>query len=95
MAKSFERTPLRASSDAWDDLAGTLVAEDYFDAAPAAATGLVKVFTAAGWAAHAREGLDGRDVASVARAPVDRSKLDMTANQFPLIGGPLLPAGFA
>ena len=53
MAKSFERTPLRASSDAWDDLAGTLVAEDYFDAAPAAATGLVKVFTAGGWTAHA------------------------------------------
>ena len=53
MAKSFERTPLEASSDAWDDLAGALVAEDYFDAAPAPATGLVKVFTAAGWAAHA------------------------------------------
>ena len=53
MAKSFERAPLDASSDAWDDLAGALVAEDYFDAAPAAATGLVKVFTAAGWAAHA------------------------------------------
>ena len=53
MAKAFERTPLRASSDAWDDLAGAIVAEDYFDAAPAAATGLVKVFTAAGWAVHA------------------------------------------
>lgn len=53
MAKAFERTPLDASSDAWDDLAGALVAEDYFDAAPAAATGLVTVFTAAGWAAHA------------------------------------------
>ena len=32
-------------------------------------------------------------MAAVAHAPVDRSKLDMTANQFPLIGGPLLPAG--
>ena len=53
MAKSFERAPLDASSDAWDDLAGALVAEDYFDAAPAAATGLVKVFTAGGWTAHA------------------------------------------
>ena len=53
MAESFERAPLEASSDAWDDLAGTLVAEDYFDAAPAAATGLVKVFTAGGWTAHA------------------------------------------
>ena len=53
MAKSFERTPLEASSDAWDDLAGAIVAEDYFDAAPAAATGLVKVFTAGGWVAHA------------------------------------------
>ena len=53
MAKFFERSPLGASDDAWDDLAGALVAEDYFDAAPAAATGLVKVFTAAGWAAHA------------------------------------------
>ena len=53
MAKLFERSPIRASSDAWDDLAGAIVAEDYFDAAPAAATGLVKVFTAAGWAAHA------------------------------------------
>ena len=42
-----------------------------------------------------REGLDGRDVAPVARAPVDRSKLEMMANQFPLIGGTLLPAGFA
>ena len=53
MAKPFERAPLDASSDAWDDLAGALVAEDYFDAAPAAATGLVKVFTAGGWTAHA------------------------------------------
>ena len=53
MAKMFERAPLDASSDAWDDLAGALVAEDYFDAAPAAATGLVKVFTAGGWTAHA------------------------------------------
>ena len=53
MAKSFERSPLDASSDAWDDLAGAIVVEDYFDAAPAAATGLVKVFTAAGWVAHA------------------------------------------
>ena len=53
MAKMFERAPLDASSDAWDDLAGAIVAEDYFDAAPAAATGLVKVFTAGGWAAHA------------------------------------------
>ena len=53
MAKSFERAPLDASSDAWDDLAGAIVAEDYFDAAPTAATGLVKVFTAGGWAAHA------------------------------------------
>ena len=53
MAKMFERAPLDASSDAWDDLAGAIVAEDYFDAAPAAATGLVKVFTASGWAAHA------------------------------------------
>ena len=53
MAKMFERAPLEASSDAWDDLAGAIVVEDYFDAAPAAATGLVKVFTAAGWAAHA------------------------------------------
>ena len=50
MAKMFERAPLDASSDAWDDLAGALVAEDYFDAEP---TGLVKVFTAAGWTAHA------------------------------------------
>ena len=32
-------------------------------------------------------------MAAVAPAPVDRSKLGMTANQFPLIGGPLLPAG--
>ena len=53
MAKSFERAPLDASSDAWDDLAGAIVAEDYFDAAPAAATGLVKVFTVGGWTAHA------------------------------------------
>ena len=53
MAKLFERAPLDASSDAWDDLAGAIVAEDYFDAAPAAATGLVKVFTASGWTAHA------------------------------------------
>ena len=53
MAKMFERAPLDASSDAWDDLAGAIVAEDYFDAAPAAATGLVKVFTAGGWTAHA------------------------------------------
>ena len=53
MAKLFERAPLDASSDAWDDLAGAIVAEDYFDAAPAAATGLVKVFTAGGWTAHA------------------------------------------
>ena len=53
MAKLFERSPIRASSDAWDDLAGAIVAEDYFDAAPAAATGLVKVFTAGGWTAHA------------------------------------------
>ena len=29
-------------------------------------------------------------MAAVAPTPVDRSKLDMTANQFPLIGGPLL-----
>ena len=50
MAKMFERAPLDASSDAWDDLAGAIVAEDYFDAEP---TGLVKVFTAAGWTAHA------------------------------------------
>ena len=53
MAKSFERAPLRASSDAWDELAGALVVGEYFDTAPPAATGLVKVFTAAGWAAHA------------------------------------------
>ena len=53
MAKMFERAPLDASSDAWDDLAGAIIAEDYFDAAPAAATGLVKVFTAGGWKAHA------------------------------------------
>ena len=53
MAKMFERAPLDASSDAWDDLAGAIVAEDYFDAAPATSTGLVKVFTAVGWAAHA------------------------------------------
>ena len=32
-------------------------------------------------------------MAAVARTPVDRSKLDLMANQFPLIGGPLLPAG--
>ena len=50
MAKMFERAPLDASSDAWDDLAGALVVEDYFGAEP---TGLVKVFTAAGWTAHA------------------------------------------
>ena len=53
MAKFFERAPLDASSDAWDDLAGAIVAEDYFDAAPAAATGLVKVFTAGGWVERA------------------------------------------
>ena len=53
MAKSFERAPLDASSDAWDDLAGAIAAEDYFDAAPAAATGLVEVFTAVGWVARA------------------------------------------
>ena len=53
MAKAFERAPIEASSDAWDDLAGALVVGEYFDAAPPAATGLVKVFTAAGWAAHA------------------------------------------
>ena len=53
MADMFERAPLDASSDAWDDLAGAIVTEDYFDAAPTAATGLVKVFTAGGWAAHA------------------------------------------
>ena len=53
MAKMFERAPLDASSDAWDDLAGAIVAEDYFDAAPATSTGLVKVFTAAGWVARA------------------------------------------
>ena len=53
MDNSFERSPLRASSDSWDDLAGALVSKDYFDAAPAATTGLVKVFTAAGWAARA------------------------------------------
>lgn len=47
MAKMFELEPLDASSDAWDDLAGALIVGDYFDAAPA--TGLVKVFTAAGW----------------------------------------------
>ena len=29
-------------------------------------------------------------MAPVAPTPVDRSKLDMTANQFTLIGGPLL-----
>ena len=48
MAKMFERAPLDASSDAWDDLAGAIVAEDYFDAAPATSTDLVKVFTGAG-----------------------------------------------
>ena len=53
MAKMFERAPLDASSDAWDDLAGAIVVGDYFDAAPAAATGLVKVFTADGWVARA------------------------------------------
>lgn len=53
MAKSFERSPIEASSDAWDDLAGALVVGEYFDTAPPAATGLVKVFTAAGWAARA------------------------------------------
>ena len=42
-----------------------------------------------------REGLDGRDVAPGAPTPVDRSRLEMMANQFPLIGGTLLPAGFA
>ena len=53
MAKMFERAPLDASSDAWDDLAGAIVAEDYFDAALVTSTGLVKVFTVAGWTAHA------------------------------------------
>ena len=53
MAKSFERAPIEASSDAWDELAGALVVGEYFDTAPPAATGLVKVFTAAGWAARA------------------------------------------
>ena len=53
MANFFERSPIEASSDAWDDLAGALVVGEYFDTAPPAATGLVKVFTAAGWAAHA------------------------------------------
>ena len=54
MAKFFERSPLGAPDDAWDDLAGAIAAPDYFDAAPpATTTGLVKVFTAAGWAAHA------------------------------------------
>ena len=53
MANSFERAPIRASYDVWDDLAGALVVDDYFDTAPPAATGWVKVFTAAGWAAHA------------------------------------------
>ena len=53
MANFFERSPIDASSDAWDDLAGALVVGEYFDTAPPAATGLVKVFTAAGWAAHA------------------------------------------
>lgn len=32
-------------------------------------------------------------MAAGASTPVDRSKLDVTARQFPLIGGPLLPAG--
>ena len=32
-------------------------------------------------------------MAAVAPTPVDRSKLDLTANQFPLIGGPLLLTG--
>lgn len=53
MANFFERSPIEASSDAWDDLAGALVVGEYFDTAPPAATGLVKVFTAAGWAARA------------------------------------------
>lgn len=53
MANSFERSPIEASSDAWDELAGALVVGEYFDTAPPAATGLVKVFTAAGWAARA------------------------------------------
>ena len=53
MANFFERSPIEASSDAWDELAGALVVGEYFDTAPPAATGLVKVFTAAGWAAHA------------------------------------------
>lgn len=35
LAKMFERARTDASSDAWDDLAGAIVAEDYFDAAPA------------------------------------------------------------
>ena len=34
-------------------------------------------------------------MAAVTPPPVDRGKLDLMANQFPLIGGPLLPAGFA
>ena len=53
MANFFERSPIEASSDAWDELAGALVVGEYFGAPPLAATGLVKVFTAAGWAAHA------------------------------------------
>ena len=53
MANFFERSPIEASSDAWDELAGALVVGEYFDTAPPAATGLVKVFTAAGWAARA------------------------------------------
>ena len=53
MANFFERSPIEASSDAWDALAGALVVGEYFDTAPPAATGLGKVFTAAGWAAHA------------------------------------------
>ena len=53
MVNFFERSPIEASSDAWDELAGTLVVGEYFDTAPPAATGLVKVFTAAGWAARA------------------------------------------
>ena len=32
-------------------------------------------------------------MAAVAPTPVDRSKLDLMANQFPLIGGPLLLTG--
>ena len=48
MANFFERSPIEASSDAWDELAGALVVGEYFDTAPPAATGLVKVFSAAG-----------------------------------------------